>query len=142
MRTDRIIEIINLLLNANYERMTREERREFIILRKKMRPIAEEAEKDQKDAEDTLKPQVMKDVQEGKVRFDSLTDEQKARADAEVANYWRELAEVMRPVMEKEQDIEFPKLSAEAFDRFMEVNPKWTGAQTDALIEAFGVEYD
>lgn len=142
MRTDRIIEIRNLLLNANYEKMTRDERREFIILRKKMRPIAEEAEKDRKDAEETLKPQILKDIQEGKVKFDSLTDEQKAKADAEVSDYWRELADVMRPVMEKEQEIEFPKLPAEAFDRFMDANPKWTGAQTDALIEAFGVEYD
>ncbi len=141
MRTDRILEIRQLLLSASYEKMSSADRREMIKLRKRLRPIAEEAEADQKEADETLKPQIYKDLQEGKASIADMTDNERAKADAEIAAYYRELSEAMKPTMEKEHEIEFPKLTSDAFDRWLEVNPKWNGAQTDALIEAFGVEY-
>lgn len=122
VKTSEISNAYAMLRDAKLTRM--EEAEQFAVIKtmRTLKGIVTEHEDFVKEAQEKLKPDNFDDLQRRARSFATLDEAEKARTNAEMADYDRKVTECVRPETEKVRKIELEPMGREAFGRLLKSN--------------------
>lgn len=132
MKVKEISGLFNILSKANLSKMDDADKYIVIKMLRKLRPIAEKFETDKKDAYERLRPDNWKEVSEAANKWREENDS-RALSEDEVS-YILRVNECLADEKEREEDVDLPKLSEEAFQKLMAGN-EWNNLLAMELSE-------
>ena len=132
MKVKEISGLFNILSKANLSKMDDADKYIVIKMLRKLRPIAEKFETDKKDAYERLRPDNWKEVSEAANKWREENDS-RALSEDEVS-YILRVNDCLADEKEREEDVDLPKLSEEAFQKLMAGN-EWNNLLAMELSE-------
>lgn len=132
MKVKEISGLFNILSKANLSKMDDADKYIVIKMLRKLRPIAEKFETDKKDAYERLRPDNWKEISEAANKWREENDS-RALSEDEVS-YMLRVNECLADEKEREENIDLPKLSEEAFQKLMAGN-EWNNLLVMELSE-------
>lgn len=132
MKVKEISGLFNILSKANLSKMDDADKYIVIKMLRKLRPVAEKYETDKKDAYERLRPDNWEEVSEASNKW---REENGSRALTEgEVSYILRVNECLADEKEREENIDLPKLSEEAFQKLMAGN-EWNNLLVMELSE-------
>lgn len=135
MRTPVIVNACNILASAKLGKMTAPDKAKVVKAFRALKDAAKPFNDLLESAREKLKPEGWDELRE---RADKLTAAEQAEMEAMFHKYTRAVDLTVREEQEREHDVEFERLSAEAFEALSGAND-WTVAQVE-LLESVLVE--
>lgn len=149
IKTERILEIYRVLLNAKFNKLDCEDQINLVKIQLALEPTAKTFEADTKTASDKLKEgfpgfdnklqrasqyeHIVNDPNASAVDLPMGAAEYHAFMHGEYVNFQKLVTEAVKDRSEKKVTVEFTPISQEVLQKLMQSNPSWTIGQAAVL---------
>lgn len=152
MKTIDIINAYNVLNAAKLTKLADADKFTVIRAMRALKPIHTDYEEAVKDAQERLKPEGFDDLQRRAADWNAihkdkkltdLTPEERTTLEginAAYRDYTTKVEECIRDIAEKEKELDYTRLTEEAFGKLLESNPDWTMQQILAVADVLEEE--
>lgn len=148
MKTIDIVNAYNVLNAAKLTKLADADKFTVIRAMRELKPIHTDYEEAVKDAQERLKPEDFDALQKRAADWNAthkdkqlkdLTPEERTTLDginAAYRDYTSKVEECIRDIAEKEKELDYTRLTQNAFGKLLESNPDWTMQQILAVADA------
>lgn len=137
MKINKIVGLFDVLSKASLSKLEDADKYIVIKMLRKLRPISEKFEADKKDAYERLRPENWAEIADKSNQWREENNSQELTDDEK--RYIIRVNECLADELNREEDVDLPKLSEEAFGKLMSCN-EWNNLLALELSEMLVVD--